>query len=407
MKIVFDATGACDESGAIVSGIARATFEILRVLWNDPGSHHITFYVSPGFGRHLKTLGPIPCGCCVVYHPKTSVPFFTRHVWMPFLLRRHDRWISPSGHLPYLNVQRPVVFLHDICIFTHPEWFPESSVESWQTRKGVPRTFERAECVISVSRSTKERAEARFPSLQGKVRVAALGVRPLILSREETDRILHSYAFPEDILLTIATMEPRKNARFLLDGFSRFLKDHPSLAATTVLVWAGGPGWKQEDVRQQIEELNQAWRDVSPRGVVRVLESIDEETKWALYARARAHLLVSHDEGFGLPALEAMSVGCPSIISDIPALTEVAGGASQVVALGDVERLSFAMSQCVLFEEVRAIYAKEGKRRSVLFSWEKTVRDLFCAMENVEQDRLTSPQKDHQEHHGTLTEHRG
>jgi glycosyltransferase involved in cell wall biosynthesis len=153
-------------------------------------------------------------------------------------------------------------------------------------------------------------------------------------------------------LLSLATLEPRKGLDVLLAAAE--LPTFPDL----VVAVAGQPGWGGVRV---------------PSGAaserVLGLGRLEDDDLAAVLSGATVLAMPSRAEGFGLPVLEAMSFGVPVVISDAPALVEVAGGAAVVTPVGDAEALADALSRVVSDGRLRGRLAQSGRARAAAYSW--------------------------------------
>jgi alpha-1,3-rhamnosyl/mannosyltransferase len=167
---------------------------------------------------------------------------------------------------------------------------------------------------------------------------------------------------PRQYFLCLGTLEPRKNLPTLLDAFAA-LPRHMRLDCPLVL--AGPVGWGDSDF----------WRRMFNHpiaGEVLACGFVGERPAAALAAGARAMLIASHYEGFGLPVLEAMACGTPVICSRAQALLEVALPAALAVEATDVGGWTTAMTRAIQEETLLAELGKASLRRAADFAWDKT-----------------------------------
>src|SRR5664280_2563379 len=139
------------------------------------------------------------------------------------------------------------------------------------------------------------------------------------------------------------------------------------------LVVAGQPGWGGLDLPGAA-----AARGLAPDRL-RLLGRLDDADLAVLLSRAIAVVLPSRAEGFGLPLLEAMSLGTPTVIADAPALVEVAGGAALVVPREDAAALAAALGRLAADASLRGGLAAAGRRRAAAYSWDDAARRLWTA----------------------------
>jgi glycosyltransferase involved in cell wall biosynthesis len=302
-----------------------------------------------------------------VVRPVGRAPFVSRHLGVPFraVLGRADVLLCPSGHIPAGWRGRAAIVAHDYAIHEHPEWF-----SSAPSRRDVP-SLRRAAVVFSVSEATRSQIVRLFPWAAEKTRVVYSGVDSFAAERR-------SEALGEDTVLCVGTVEPRKNFGAAARAFDLFLRAHPERAANTRLVVAGRKGWKAGPTFGEFARVNETWRDAAGRDVVRIAGYVGENEKRALYARASCLLMPSYDEGFGLPALEAMTAGVPVIASDRGALPEVCGDAALYAGPDDYPRLAALIAQCVLIPEAAAALSATGLDRAAAWpTWDDAARSIL------------------------------
>lgn len=385
MRIFIDGTTLCDETGNVGAGIEQYSWCITEHLLRV-GSEHEFFILIPDamsstrenqlkkIGSHVHTLrSRLP-----------TFPFVSRHIFFPLRAKciRPDIFFSPFGQLPFFWKGKSVITIHDVSIFEHPEWFPESDHTNWSVRWIVPRSIERAAHIIAVSEWTKQRLAKRFPETDKKTVVIPEGVLPpegLLSATTPSSR----FPFDREYIFFIGTIEPRKNLVHALKAFDRFLQAHPEWLSQVRFILAGKKGWKTDEIDALANDINDRWHAKEPHGVIQFLGPVTEEEKWTLIDRASCLVFVSHEEGFGLPVLEAMSVGTPVIASTAAALKEVGGEAILTVEPTDVEALSFAIAQCLLVPDVTKEMRVLGYHRARQFTWElaaeKTLEVLIAS----------------------------
>ncbi len=207
---------------------------------------------------------------------------------------------------------RLVMLVHDVIPLTHPEFARPQGAEEHQRRVRAIDAF--AVGIIGNSQAT---IDALIPhmkrGLDGRImRVAHFGADP-------PDGIAtHSYAAPgKPYFVYIATIEPRKNHLLLLNVWRRLIERYGDQAPTLVLV--GRRGWENENVIDMLERAELL------RGHVVEAGELSDRQMTELVAGARAMLMPSFEEGFGMPVVEALAAGVPVICSDIAAHREVGG----------------------------------------------------------------------------------
>jgi glycosyltransferase involved in cell wall biosynthesis len=165
----------------------------------------------------------------------------------------------------------------------------------------------------------------------------------------------------------VGTIEPRKNLPKLIEGFARRRRngDLPHQ-----LVCAGPYGWLSRDIEDLIERLG-------VEDAVTFTGYVPFEDLASLYNLAEMFVFPSLYEGFGLPVIEAMACGTPVITGQVPALTEVAGGAVEQVDLLDGESLGAAMVRLAGNRQRRRDLAALGLQRAAAFSWDRAAHETL------------------------------
>lgn len=174
---------------------------------------------------------------------------------------------------------------------------------------------------------------------------------------------------PGPFVMTLSRIEPRKNLLGVVRAAKSLRRAHPDLRFSLVL--AGGPGWGD---RTELE------RESAGCDWIRWTGHVQESDLAALYAEAAACCCVSFYEGFCLPALEALSCGCPVIYSDRSAMPEVVSQAGLSVSPTDLDAIASAMGRLLTDERLNRTLRSQALARSEEFSWSETARrtlDLY------------------------------
>lgn len=231
------------------------------------------------------------------------------------------------------------VTVHDTVPWTHPETLTPRGV-SWH-RAMIARAARRASGLVVPTRAVADDLRRRV-DVPVPLRVAGHGVTD-VLARGETPDEPVTVDLPEQYVLAIGTIEPRKGVDILVQAMREL--DVP-------LVLVGQPGWGHVDTGDAI-----------------VLGWLPDRELAAVLRRATVLAAPSLAEGFGLPVLEAMAAGVPVVHSDAPAIVEVAGGAGSAVPRGDVKALATALREVIFSPDRRAELAGLGHKRASEFTW--------------------------------------
>jgi glycosyltransferase involved in cell wall biosynthesis len=260
-----------------------------------------------------------------------------------------------------------VVTVHDLSFLRFPSAFHSAnrSYLSWITRASTRR----AARVIAVSESTRQDVIHMIGVPAERVIVVPNGVTHEFCPADETEvsNFRRHKGLPSHYILYLGTLEPRKNLVRLVEAYSLLASTAQTGGSLTIppLVIAGGKGWFYDEIFARVTELGLGDRVLFPGFVP------GEELRW-WYCGADLFVYPSLFEGFGLPVLEAMACGIPTITSRASSLPEVAGDGAVLVEPEDVGELADAMrrvlSDPVFAGELRAA----GLRQAACFSWTRT-----------------------------------
>ena len=265
--------------------------------------------------------------------------------------------------------KRVVVTVYDLSVITNPECHKKLNI--LHCTNGIREAVEYADSIIAISEHTKRDIIKYFNAPEELITVTHLAAGPEY--REVRDRaalasVKARYNLPENYVLFVGSLEPRKNIKGLLKAYSlipaRMRKDFP-------LVIAGAKGWLNSDIPPALESLG-------IKESVRFTGYIDAQDISALYSGAALFVYPSLYEGFGLPILEAMSCGAPVVTSNASSMPEVAGDAALLVDPLNAEELAFGIETVLEKESLRVEMRKKGLSRAASFSWDR------CAKETIE-----------------------
>jgi glycosyltransferase involved in cell wall biosynthesis len=288
-----------------------------------------------------------------------------------------DLFHATEHLLPKLTRARTVFTLHDIAYLLFPEHhLPRNRI---YLRTMMPKFLRRADRIIAVSEHTRKDALRSYPLDPAKIEVIPEGVEPRFRPDVDADlvaRVRERYALPERFILTVGTIEPRKNHTTLVEAFAALRSRHPEVG----LVIAGARGWLYDRFFERVRALGLD-------ELVVFTGHVPDENMPALLNAAEAFAFPSEFEGFGLPPLEAMACGIPVVSSDAASLPEVVGDAGMLIAPRDVAGWVEALDRLLEDAPLRADFAARGRARARRFSWdaaaERTVEVYRSVMTGV------------------------
>jgi glycosyltransferase involved in cell wall biosynthesis len=259
---------------------------------------------------------------------------------------------------PKVGSAKLVFTVYDMSFWIHPEFTTEENRLVCQ--EGTLEAVSRAVGFVFISQSARNEFERIFPGFCDRQNIA-VAVAPLASRFPNLSE--PRLVIPTGNWLAVGSLEPRKNYGSLLDALEIYWERSN---VRRQLVIAGGSGWKSEELRQRISELE-------GRGLVRCLGYVSEERLKQLYGESFALVFPSHYEGFGLPIVEAMSQGCPVITRKNTSLEEVGGSA----ALYYEETVEELVETMIGLENVPERYLERSKlvlKQARKFEWEITAR---------------------------------
>jgi glycosyltransferase involved in cell wall biosynthesis len=293
---------------------------------------------------------------------------FEKHIGLPDVVHGTNYSVFPCKDTVKLMT------IYDLAFIKHPDYV-NSSVKLYAKR--VRQSLQWTDAILTISESSKHDIVKYLHVPPELVYVTPLASRYHInyLTDDLVDRVdKHTnYDFSRPYLLFVSTIEPRKNVISIISAFNR-LKDRNKIPHNLVLI--GQKGWNYEPVFQKIESSR--WKEN-----IHHLDYLSDELVALFYSRADVFVYPSHYEGFGLPVLEAMTLGTPVVTSNISALPEVAGDAALLVDPDNVEELADAILQIIDDSQLRDGLVKKGKDRAKLFCWERTARETLQVYQSV------------------------
>ena len=287
----------------------------------------------------------------------------------PGLARRvgADLWHGPHYTAP-LRLEIPIVVtVHDLTFFEHPEWHERSKVRFF--RRMIRASTARAASIISVSAHTERRLQA-VVAPAAPTFVAPHGVDhqrfTTVTDRDEV-RLRHA-GIRAPYLAFAATLEPRKDVPCLIRAFARIADALPDLT----LVIAGRDGWGADAVRDAAAASGHTTR------IMRV-GWMDDDLLPAFFRQAEAVAYPSLEEGFGLPALEALACGAALVTTSGSAMQDVVGSAALLVPPRDERALASDLNRICTDPDVQRRLRLAGPERAARFTWDASVDQHLAA----------------------------
>jgi glycosyltransferase involved in cell wall biosynthesis len=289
----------------------------------------------------------------------------------------YDIYICPDYQVPlFLSRKVKVIaIIPDLSIYNNRKYY---NIWSYLIKAiGYRIALKRADALITYSTYVKDSINKRFPKY-GNYRIYPiwLGVPQYYLEKEkisdiEEQEIRDKYNLPRTYFLFVGTIMPRKNLVSIIKAFTAV---HNIIEDDMVIV--GSKGWKNTPLFNSINnEL------IFNR--IRFLNYVPDNKMPALYKLAKFLVFPSYEEGFGLPIIEAFSMGCPVITSNLGAMKEIADNSAYLVDPFSLEDIRKAILLFSKNEKIRADYSKMALSAASKYRWEKTLAEYSKVFSEV------------------------
>ena len=343
-----------------VGGSEMATVALLRqIAASPPGDVELELFALDAFGQTYPDL--------VEAFPVHTIPLTGRirgvrvaaeNSWLARQTAGVDVVHHMGGTLPVVRGAPGVVTIHDLQPFDMPDNF--TLTKRTYLRRSIPRSVRMAAGVIVPTEFVRRGMIDRFGVAADRVGVTPWGVEPPT-TQVSVAQVQARYGLPRRWFVYPSFTWNHKNHGLLLRAFAMVAaREHD-----VMLVLTGGEGPAEQHVRDQVSALGL-------RGRVRRTGLIPYRDVLAIVRGAVAMTFPSRYEGFGLPVLEAMSLGTPVLSSDAGALPEVAGGAATLLDIDDPEAWDEAMTRMLHDGEERARLAGAGRAHVAGYTWRRT-----------------------------------
>ena len=377
MHIGIDYTAAAWQG----AGIGRYTRELIRAIVAQGDTHRYSlFYAAGGLSSDSAYIADLRQICTthanvrrvpIPLSPRRLTQLWQRlRVPLPIELftGRLDLLHAPDFVLPPTRAHT-LVTIHDLSFLVHPECAEPSMVR--YLTDAVPRGLRRANVILADSQATRNDLARLLAVDPARVELVYPGVEPRFcpLPAATTEPVRRRLSLPDHFVLFVSTLEPRKNLVRLLEAFAQIVQtDNSNLH----LVIAGRRGWLYEDIFAAIDRLQLHAR-------VQLLDYVHDKDLPALYNLAAAFAYPSIYEGFGIPPLEALACGTPTVVADNSSLPEVVADAAVLVSAEDVGSIASGIVRVVSDVALRARLRAVGPAQARKFTWEQAAqRVLAC-----------------------------
>jgi glycosyltransferase involved in cell wall biosynthesis len=376
MRVAIDARLNAYRRG----GIPEYTRQLLAAL--APLSRSDTF-ITLQHREHLKPLVVAP-------NVRRRAVFTPPHhrfeqIALPaeLLALRPDLLHCPDFVVPLRRPCPAVVTIHDLAFLHFPEILDDDARRYYGQ---VRASAHSAQAVIAVSKATRDDIVRLLDLPAERVDVVYEAAGPEFRPPgpdDETERIFGDHTLRDgEFALFVSTLEPRKNLPLLLRALKICRERRPEVGYT--LAVAGARGWRYQAIFDAVREheLEEAALFLGPQS--------PEQLRW-LYGHCRLYANPSRYEGFGLPVLEALACGAPSLVADTSSLPEIVGEAAPLLPTDDPEAWADAIEALWHDDARRAALSAAGPPQAARFSWRAAAEQTLAIYRRVARSRADAP----------------
>jgi len=284
-----------------------------------------------------------------------------------------DVVFSPTHYVPRFTSIPRVMAIMDTSYLVFPSMF--RSQDLYKLTHWTRYAVLHAERIFTISRFSKDAIMKAYKVPQEKVIITYPGFS---MTQSTTEDILGKYRIRKHFIVSVGTIQPRKNYTRLIEAFGKFLSLNKQKFGEIQLVIIGKKGWLYDRILEAPERLGLGNK-------VTFLHNVPDRDLPTFYRTALCFALPSLYEGFGLPVLEAMAYKCPVVVSNVSSLPEIAGPAGVYVDPKDVDSIAKGLLTAVRQRNLMQGRARiqKGLSQVKLFSWEKAAKQTLDILREV------------------------
>ncbi len=356
MKLALDLTALCRRH----TGMEYYALNLSRALLETDGKDEFHLFFRRGIHPELKPFADR----AVLHLSPFDHQVAAEQAWIPYMERKLNADLIHFPAFPpgFFSKTPKVATIFDSTLWRRTERLSWKAKTYFAPLAG--RALKNSKKILTISQNAKAEIVAAAKVPEEKIAVSYLAPDPLFekaVTEENKQAMRAKYTLPERFILSVATLEPRKNLTGLLNSFARLVEKEPEAR----LVLAGRLAWGKDPVLKRISELKLEKQ-------TRLLGYIPKEDLPALYALADFLAFPSLYEGFGLPVLEAQAVGTPVLCSNTSSLPEVAGSSAFFIDPYVEESVAEGLKKLWSNLELKRDLIQKGKENITRFSWRRT-----------------------------------
>lgn len=349
------------------SGVSQVTRELFLRLIEAAPDWQFVLFVS---GQNMPALEERT----TEFEGKTNVRIVRRHIpnrllnlslsllglpHLDQLVGGVDIWFAPNIGFVRVKQAKLVLLVHDTTFITYANLL-QPYTRWWHRMIRPQQLLQRADVIITPSQHSRQSIRTEFPQVpEQKIQVIPFGPpTPPTLNQVDLVTVREKFNLTQPFCVTLGTLEPRKNIRTLLEGWTEDMGR---------LVVIGAKGWDQLPTHPQVTYLGY----------------LTQTEKWALLRQAECLIYPTIAEGFGLPVLEAFAAHTPVIAGPHTALVEVGQDAVLWTNVHNQETLRQAVQSLLSDVTLRQHLVTQGQAVLNTCSWETSIQALKHLMQQA------------------------
>lgn len=335
-----------------------------------PNSYRVILYAKEPLRDGLEEMPENWKAAILTWPPKKLWTQIRLSLAMLNPATRPDLLFIPAHTIPIIHPKKTVLVVHDVGFKTHPDLYSQKELKYHNAAMHLAIKY--AKQIITVSEFSKQAILSNYAFPAARIKVVHNGfnhsVYHQIFDKENPHyhKLLAQYQIANPYVLYVGRLEQKKNTPRLVEAFSKVVKTHPELK----LVLVGRPGYQYSEILKLLKLKNLNNSVIMPGYV-------PAEDLNVIMNFAKLFIFPSRYEGFGIPLLEAFSVGVPVLAADIPALREVGGNAAQYFNPDDTQELADKIIELLRDSELQKHLIEHSMERLKLFSWKKCAADTW------------------------------
>ncbi|GAA0753134.1 glycosyltransferase family 1 protein [Clostridium sartagoforme] len=363
MKILFNGL-LYSKQGAGISSYAKN----LMLQYNNLKKTEIDLILNDSFKNEFNNLKKV-----IVKDCKSSASrILTEQVKLANKYNKYDIIHFPDYASPIVSKSKRIATIHDLAFITVKEHYTSNQIV---TKKFLfNQTIKNADMLICISRFTYKELKKYYPNISDdRIRIVNNGFNKPIVSNINSNTDITKFGIYGEFILFVGTIAPSKNLIRFLDAFKNSLTINPKLKFVIV----GKKGWGFNQLEHKINELQ-----IKSSVIITGYVTYDELEK--LYNRCLFVAYPSIYEGFGLPALEALSRKKAVLLSNIDVFKETIGSENALFCNPySVEDISKKLIDLIQYKNLRDRIIEKGYEKSKEFSWDKCAKETWMVYEEL------------------------